>query len=124
MEAPFQSPIKDGVCCHISFYQNVTFGVRNVVLYQALNNHTEPGGSCLNSHEITAFYGIQLDGYSCDLYCKKCNFYIIGLVVFPIVVTTFPLNLAIIGQMLKKKKHFRTSRWRRTLEFELEHLNC
>jgi len=55
----FQSPIEDGVCCHISFCYDVTFDVRNVVLYQGLNNHTKFGGSLLNSHEITAFYEIQ-----------------------------------------------------------------
>jgi len=50
MEATFQSPIKDGVCCHISFCHDVTFDVKNVVLYQGLNNHTKFGGSWLNSH--------------------------------------------------------------------------
>jgi len=49
----------------------VTFDVRNVVLYQGLDNHTKFGGSWLNSHEITAFYGIQLGGYSCHLYCNN-----------------------------------------------------
>jgi len=33
---------------------------KRVVLYQGLNNHTKFGGSKLNSHEITAFYGITL----------------------------------------------------------------
>jgi len=45
MEATFQSPIKDGVCCHILVGHDVTFDVRNVVLYQGLNNHTKFGGS-------------------------------------------------------------------------------
>jgi len=40
------------------------------VLYQGLNSHTKFSGSWLNSHEITAFHGIQLDGCSCHLYCK------------------------------------------------------
>jgi len=60
METTFRSPIKDGVCCHIPFCHDVTFDVRNVVLYQGLNNHTKFGGSWLNSHEITARYGIQI----------------------------------------------------------------
>jgi len=44
VEATVHSPIKDGVCCHISFCHDVTLDVRNVVLKQGLNNHITFGG--------------------------------------------------------------------------------
>jgi len=73
----------------------VTFDVQNVVLYQGLDNHTilvEVDWS----HQIAAFYGIQLDAICIVI----MHFYDID--VFLIVFTTFQLNLAIIGQMVKK----------------------
>jgi len=76
MEATFQSPFRSkySVCNLISFFHDDAFDVRNVVLYQGLNNHTQFGGSRLNSHEITAFYGFQLDGCICHLYCNNALF--------------------------------------------------
>jgi len=46
MEATVQSPITDGVCCHISFCHDVTLDARNIVLKQGLNNHIEFGRKC------------------------------------------------------------------------------
>jgi len=99
MEATFQIPTNDKVRCHISFCHDVTFVVSNVVLYQGLNNIPSLVEIDWIVSKLQIFTDSKYMGATAFL-LKQSHVYVID--VFLIVVTTFPLHLAIICQIVKK----------------------